>query len=325
MNNSLIVVTVLMITITIIICSSYRNRNPFTVLPGSFSQPDVLIVSGEAAAEVGSGARETEQRKFRRCSYHRGTGSTHHAVVHERLSISAGEVQIPHSDDEEYSLKILHSGSSLESTHSLTYLEWVHERQTRRMRTRSEWFLSPVIPTKSNGSLKSNPFECISTGLLRPHSPFDGPATMGSCEGQSGSPDIGDGYHLSSERGPVAEVVVQTSTVATSRTVGGVVRQRSWRTHYVRPNRAHESDVRTRGFVEGVVTSSSRSTPVYRRNIPHAYSRSLPGSGRNPVISFSNEQQQQPIISGNWHPSDVRGTSHHEGPKMIQQSKNVHF
>lgn len=36
---------------------------------------------------------------------------------------------------------------SLESTRSLTYLEWVHEKQTRRMRTRSEWhvFLIKIV------------------------------------------------------------------------------------------------------------------------------------------------------------------------------------
>ncbi|KRX81930.1 hypothetical protein T06_12791 [Trichinella sp. T6] len=30
---------------------------------------------------------------------------------------------------------------------SPSYLEWVHERQTLRMQTRSEWFLSPIITT----------------------------------------------------------------------------------------------------------------------------------------------------------------------------------
>lgn len=29
-----------------------------------------------------------------------------------------------------------------ESSQSLTYLEWVHEKQTKRMLTRSEWFLT---------------------------------------------------------------------------------------------------------------------------------------------------------------------------------------
>ncbi|KAL3100174.1 hypothetical protein niasHT_029904 [Heterodera trifolii] len=61
----------------------------------------------------------------------------------EGLSTSMGEV-IVHSEEEEGPDYFLHSSAYLlESTRSLTYLEWVHERQTRRMKTRSEWFLSP--------------------------------------------------------------------------------------------------------------------------------------------------------------------------------------
>lgn len=38
-----------------------------------------------------------------------------------------------------------------ESTKSLSYLEWVHERQTQRMQTRSEWYVNaaengPFLP-----------------------------------------------------------------------------------------------------------------------------------------------------------------------------------
>ena len=37
-----------------------------------------------------------------------------------------------------------------ESTKSLTFLPIVHQRQTQRMKTRSEWFLNPsMIPTLS--------------------------------------------------------------------------------------------------------------------------------------------------------------------------------
>lgn len=42
------------------------------------------------------------------------------------------------SDEEGRRLK-RRSNDFVESTRSLTYLEWVHERQTRRMQTRSEW------------------------------------------------------------------------------------------------------------------------------------------------------------------------------------------
>lgn len=41
-----------------------------------------------------------------------------------------------------------------ESTRSLTYLPLVHERQTERMRTRSQWFLAPSVEcTSCGGSL----------------------------------------------------------------------------------------------------------------------------------------------------------------------------
>uniref|UniRef100_A0A914H5J5 Rho-GAP domain-containing protein n=1 Tax=Globodera rostochiensis TaxID=31243 RepID=A0A914H5J5_GLORO len=69
----------------------------------------------------------------------------------EGLSTSMGEVVV-HSEEEEEEGpdSFLHSsGFLLESTRSLTYLEWVHERQTRRMKTRSEWFLSPPSSSAS--------------------------------------------------------------------------------------------------------------------------------------------------------------------------------
>lgn len=72
----------------------------------------------------------------------------------ERLSTSMGEVVV-HSEKEgeaaECGGKPGGSRDYLESTRSLTYLEWVHERQTRRMQTRSEWFLSPTAPSSKNG------------------------------------------------------------------------------------------------------------------------------------------------------------------------------
>lgn len=41
-----------------------------------------------------------------------------------------------------------------ESTRSLSYLPQVHERQTERMRTRSQWFLAPSVEcTSCGGSL----------------------------------------------------------------------------------------------------------------------------------------------------------------------------
>nr|CAD2197116.1 unnamed protein product [Meloidogyne enterolobii] len=71
----------------------------------------------------------------------------------ERLSTSMGDV-IVHSEEEGDHTECGKPGDNrdyLESTRSLTYLEWVHERQTRRMQTRSEWFLSPTAPSCTNG------------------------------------------------------------------------------------------------------------------------------------------------------------------------------
>uniref|UniRef100_A0A915DMV1 Rho-GAP domain-containing protein n=1 Tax=Ditylenchus dipsaci TaxID=166011 RepID=A0A915DMV1_9BILA len=68
-------------------------------------------------------------------------------ILSQRLSTSMGEVVV-HSEDEgeissSASTRAGHSrGQYLESTRSLSYLEWVHEKQTRRMHSRSEWFLS---------------------------------------------------------------------------------------------------------------------------------------------------------------------------------------
>lgn len=55
-----------------------------------------------------------------------------------------------------------------ESTKSLSYLPLVHERQTARMRTRSEWFLSPTVEcTSCGGSLESDVSAALAGTLLR--------------------------------------------------------------------------------------------------------------------------------------------------------------
>ncbi|CAD5208986.1 unnamed protein product [Bursaphelenchus okinawaensis] len=101
----------------------------------------------------------------------------------QRLSYSMGEVMLSRPDDEyeierrRLCLTTLRSGNdSVESTRSLTYLEWVHEKQTKRMRTRSEWFLSPVMPQKNNGNSKSVEFKAnkyiVETTMTRDISPM---------------------------------------------------------------------------------------------------------------------------------------------------------
>ncbi|WKX96430.1 hypothetical protein Q1695_012685 [Nippostrongylus brasiliensis] len=71
-----------------------------------------------------------------------------------RLSSSVGEV-LHHAgglDLEACEQDLLRPLTSCEgdTSRSFTYLEWVHENQARRMRSRSEWFLSPTIPSKAS-------------------------------------------------------------------------------------------------------------------------------------------------------------------------------
>ncbi|KAL3266061.1 hypothetical protein HHI36_010248 [Cryptolaemus montrouzieri] len=59
-----------------------------------------------------------------------------------------------------------------ESTRSLSYLPQVHERQTERMKTRSQWFLAPSVDCSSCGGSLDLPFndidvETLTSALLR--------------------------------------------------------------------------------------------------------------------------------------------------------------
>lgn len=54
-----------------------------------------------------------------------------------------------------------------ESTKSLSYLPLVHERQTARMRTRSEWFLSPTVECTSCGGSLESEVSALANTLLR--------------------------------------------------------------------------------------------------------------------------------------------------------------
>lgn len=66
-----------------------------------------------------------------------------------------------------------------ESTKSLSYLPLVHERQTARMRTRSEWFLQPTVECAScGGSLESDVSTALAGTLLRRSSS----GTIGECK-----------------------------------------------------------------------------------------------------------------------------------------------
>lgn len=69
-----------------------------------------------------------------------------------------------------------------ESTKSLTYLPQVHERQTERMKTRSEWFLAPSVDCCSCGGsvdmlIGTLDMKTLTTALLRKSSS----GTIGKC------------------------------------------------------------------------------------------------------------------------------------------------
>ncbi|EJD76161.1 hypothetical protein LOAG_16829 [Loa loa] len=316
------------------------------ILPGSYSQPDVILVNADATNDRGA-----MDWGYPRCS-HRQAQSTGHELTCKRLSSSAAEVQLPHSDDDEkYSLNAFHGSELLESTHSLTYLEWVHERQTRRMRTRSEWFLLPASSAKGSDTSQLNASEISSTSILQPYSQSDD--LMGSSDGRTGSLDNVDECRINITRklplskackGAIASSSPSTSgqlpptqpaMSPTSRIVGGIVRRRSWRTHYVRPNRIVESANKERDSSE-VAIVSSRSAPLYRRNVPHAYSRNLPSTER-PIMLPSSlmelQQQRQesripsPKYEKRYYPNTESGssTSHGRRSKTVSRSKNIHL
>lgn len=80
-----------------------------------------------------------------------------------------------------------HRSLVADSTLSLSHLEWVHECQTRRMKTRSEWFLSPpptttvdtsesVLPPKNGNASRSFDFHGEETQLLTVRAPSSTPS-----------------------------------------------------------------------------------------------------------------------------------------------------
>ncbi|VDN03780.1 unnamed protein product [Thelazia callipaeda] len=345
------------------------------VLLESFSHPDVVVVHTDRSA-----CGDVEKQSFRRCSYRQSGSAIHRALICKRLSSSAGEVQISPSgsrdNDEKYSLTVFRSGESLESSHSLTYLEWVHERQTRRMRTRSEWFLLPAPPTAD-----SEISGLSSTNMLRPHSQYIGSA-MNASEGHPSDLESTDEYIVNITRKlPLlksCEPDISVSSACTSRQfaslsqpvkplassmAGGVVRRRSLRTHYVRPSRptqardkeqvrnyerfscisilVHERPVIIFLIKSGIhVDSSSRSVSLYRINMPHACSRSLPTSRQLEMLPSSSMKllQQHPQRSvtlslehqKQYHSSVASGNSssiafHGDLSKVASHPKNVHF
>lgn len=141
-------------------------------------------------------------------------------IVGPRLSSSACEVRLEKRLDEtSYGLNRLGYGGAIDSTHSLSYLSWVHARQLRRMETRSEWFLAPVkADSPSIADLKF-----ASATLSRRNGP--GKTEKENFQRSSTHSDVDDDDHS-----------VETGNK------GSIKRQRSWRKHYVRPNRSLDEE-----------------------------------------------------------------------------------
>ncbi|MCP9261276.1 hypothetical protein DINM_004653 [Dirofilaria immitis] len=310
----------------------------------SVFQPDVILVTADSTDDKG-----VVERNYRFYPRRQTQPTSHPELLYKRLSSSAAEVQIPHSDDDEkYSLNAFHGSGFLESTHSLTYLEWVHERQTRRMRTRSEWLVPFTCAiSKDCGTSQLNTSGLSSTSILQPHSQF-GDSTISSFDGRTGSPDNTDECLINvtqklflskaCEESPASvsgqiPPVPQPKTSPTSRIAGGIVRRRSWRTHYVRPNRIVEGGSKERDAGK-VATVSSRSAPLYRRNVPSAFNRSTTGRSIMLPSSLMELQQQRHRTRTSspeyekryYHSTDsCSSTSYGRESKTNLQSRNVHF
>ncbi|PAV72654.1 hypothetical protein WR25_21107, partial [Diploscapter pachys] len=66
-----------------------------------------------------------------------------------RLSSSVGEVLHETSDMEEHTnAEAMRPVTACAGERSVSYLDWVYENQKQRMKSRSEWFLQPLLPTK---------------------------------------------------------------------------------------------------------------------------------------------------------------------------------
>uniref|UniRef100_A0A183C4A8 Rho-GAP domain-containing protein n=1 Tax=Globodera pallida TaxID=36090 RepID=A0A183C4A8_GLOPA len=153
----------------------------------------------------------------------------------EGLSTSMGEVVVHSEEEEEGPDSFLHSsGFLLESTRSLTYLEWVHERQTRRMKTRSEWFLSPPSSSAS------------------PCSAAVVPSMRSSAGGNGGNKKSGGCCSRSAEL-----LLTRSGTAAEHRSHGKQQQQQQCHHHLQLPSKEEEAMVSSSGEEEVCMSSEA--------------------------------------------------------------------
>ncbi|CAS00789.1 Protein CBG25664 [Caenorhabditis briggsae] len=76
------------------------------------------------------------------------------ARLSNRLSSSVGEalLEVVSDNEDVTDLDIVRPLTACGGDRSLSYLQFVHENQARRMKSRSEWFLSPVTNCKKTSS-----------------------------------------------------------------------------------------------------------------------------------------------------------------------------
>ncbi|VDN58213.1 unnamed protein product [Dracunculus medinensis] len=242
--------------------------NHYAVLLGSCSHPDMRIIGSTSNL---SQIDELECMPG-------PSGIKQHPLIYHQLSNSTSNIQelIQINEANKYFLGGLCYGQLLESAHSLSYLELVHEEQTKRMRTRSEWFLSPVSPKSSDNvwKSKSSGLECQEHCQTTKES---GLTSSSNCLSRK----ISD-CETCMERKPL-EIMLDEEEHAISRcqiraiferqtsdcniptqlhrSFGGAARKRSWRIHYVRPNKSLDLDDLKKN---NNGTDSNHSTPLYR-------------------------------------------------------------
>ncbi|KHJ95896.1 hypothetical protein OESDEN_04148 [Oesophagostomum dentatum] len=107
---------------------------------GTFSQQGAAL--SEGTVEEGFGECSYEEPSVLATSLTNRLSSSVGEVLHETSAID------PERCDSDFLRPLTACGG--DSSRSFSFLEWVHENQARRMRSRSEWFLSPTVPSKSS-------------------------------------------------------------------------------------------------------------------------------------------------------------------------------
>uniref|UniRef100_A0AC34QBG5 Uncharacterized protein n=1 Tax=Panagrolaimus sp. JU765 TaxID=591449 RepID=A0AC34QBG5_9BILA len=305
-------------------CSKMASVGPFDLIHGcarTFSQPTIHRSPSTSKAEEDVEATSSMYKRRRNTADITAGGDKtlgmeplEREFADQRLSASMGEV-LTHSDYEDEGRPTMASRcvESLESTRSLSYLEWVHEKQFRRMQTRSEWFLSPATPARTSKSadfrqnyapntlnipknlemvssseeMQISPKRVENEEEMTPRQLQESTTTLKQTPVQTPqtAKSVKEIFMLQS--GPILPAVVAVSPRVVSST--GVARKRSWRTHYVRPNKSFDQEELV-AVEKSVHPRRSSTTTVSRRQsgtfesnstTPRADNEKNPETGKN--------------------------------------------